>query len=369
MTEVAEHPETTELTVQDRAALALNSSKTEQDLKALAIKNVNITEIKDKPGREQAHGAAMELKRARTTIAATAKAARDDATKFSKSVIEEEKRLIGIIEPEETRLLGLRDVWDAEQDRIKAEREAAERARITAIHEKIAEIKAYHALAFECRTADRVQGLLDKMTAAWVGLDHDATFAEFASEAQSAYITTDAAMNHIIDQKRGEEAERAAIKATQEAAAAKLAAERAEFEAQQAAAKAEADRLKAIAAAQAAQDKAKLEAEQAAMALQRAQFEQEQAQMRETLAAQARKIAADMAEIEAKKAPESIPLPAPEEIESPAIESVAPATAPQDTGPSDADVIYSAAYAVSREHNMTMAQAIDRLAAINEWAI
>ena len=62
----------------ERAALALNSTQTERDLLALATKHASIQVIKDKAGRDQAHGAAMEVKRARTTIERTGKEARDD---------------------------------------------------------------------------------------------------------------------------------------------------------------------------------------------------------------------------------------------------------------------------------------------------
>lgn len=88
----------------DRAALALESTKTERHLRSLAIKHQSITVVKDKAGREQAHGAAMELTRARIAVEKAAKEARDDATKFSKAVIAEAARLVAIVEPEEARL-------------------------------------------------------------------------------------------------------------------------------------------------------------------------------------------------------------------------------------------------------------------------
>lgn len=47
--------EKTELAPIERAAIALESSKTEQHLTALAIKHASITVVKDKAGREQAH--------------------------------------------------------------------------------------------------------------------------------------------------------------------------------------------------------------------------------------------------------------------------------------------------------------------------
>ena len=133
-------PSTALVPVEQRAAIALGSSKTEERLNELATKHKDIVLVKDKAGREQAHGAAMELLKARTAIAAVSKTARDDATKFSKAVIAEENRLIGIISAEETRLFAVRDAWDTEQERIKAEKVAAEKARVDNIQAAIASI-------------------------------------------------------------------------------------------------------------------------------------------------------------------------------------------------------------------------------------
>lgn len=69
----------------ERAAIALESRKTEQHLKTLAAKHASITVVKDKAGREQAHGAYMEVMRARTAVEKAAKDAREDANKFSKA--------------------------------------------------------------------------------------------------------------------------------------------------------------------------------------------------------------------------------------------------------------------------------------------
>ena len=117
---------------EERAARALNASKTAADLRALVEKHQPLKgiEVKDKATRDQLDGAGMELRTARTTVARIAKDARDDATKFSKAVIAAETELIAITEPLEEALLAQRDQWDEEQVRIKAEREAAERARL-----------------------------------------------------------------------------------------------------------------------------------------------------------------------------------------------------------------------------------------------
>lgn len=230
--ELLDEPSTTELTVQHRAAMALNSTKTESDLRELAAKNVHIVAVIDKAGRQQAHGAAMELKTARTTIAKVSKDARDDAVQFGKAIIAEEKRLIALVEPEENRLTGLRDAWDEEQERIKREAEAKERARITAIHERIAMVRGFITLASQCRTSARIQELLGKLEAVEL-----TGFEEFADEAAAVHAGSITAVKTMLAEKVEEEAAQASAKAEQEAIriaqaneAAKLAAERAAIE-------------------------------------------------------------------------------------------------------------------------------------------
>jgi len=286
-------PEPATLTVEARASVALKSSDTELHLIAMAAKNAGIVAILDKPGREQAHGAAMELKRTRVAIENTSKAARDDATKFSKAVIAEEKRLVAIIEPEESRLLALRDDWDAAQAAIKAESDRKERARIMAINERIVGLRSYVNLALECRTSERIQGLLDKLIATWLAYDYEEDFAEFGDEAQDVYNQTHQRLTALIGQKKDEELERARVKAEQEAAAEVLRKQREEL----AIAQAEAKRI-------AGEVEAKVRASAEEMATQRANFEAEQESARKALVLQALQVAEERASLEAAKDPE-----------------------------------------------------------------
>jgi hypothetical protein len=221
--EMIEEVPRTELTVQDRAALALASSKTEADLRQLVVKNVSIVTVIDKAGREQAHGAAMELKRARTSIEKVSKDARDDATKFSKAVIAEEKRLIAIIEPEEARLVSLRDSWDAEQERIKEEAARIERERVLTITNRIGELSSMVVLATGCRTSEGASKFMERLNTSYKSFD----FAEFQSEADETYNASYKRIQSIVDAKLTEEVAAAKVKADREAEAAALAAERA----------------------------------------------------------------------------------------------------------------------------------------------
>lgn len=231
----------TELTVQDRAALALSSGKTRLALFDMALRSRHLIEVKNKAARDEVHSAAMALAGARIAIAKTGKAARDDATKFSKAVIAEEASLISITQPEETRLLALRDGWDTVVAAEKAAKEAAEAARIAGIVSRITTIKEYAALAAGCRTAARVDELLTKLS-----LFSLVDFEEFTDEASAAHLDSVNRVLAIFDEKTAQEAEQARIKAEQAEAAAKLAVDRAEFEAAQAAAKAKADEAAAL---------------------------------------------------------------------------------------------------------------------------
>lgn len=227
-----------------RAALALKSSKTEGVLRELATKHASIKEIKDKAGREQAHGAAMELMRARTAIKKAADEARDDAKKFNAAVITEERRLTAIVEPEETRLKTLRDNWDeAERQRKEAEA-AAERARLHAITERIATLRGYVSLAAQCRNSERIQSLYDKLDAEPITAE---AYQEFETEANLAKTEALGRIKNILEAKLAEEAARRAeqerieqqrreaaeAKARAEEEARRVAAERAELERQQ----------------------------------------------------------------------------------------------------------------------------------------
>lgn len=321
---------TTALAPTERAALALESSKTEAHLKSLATKHASITVVKDKAGREQAHGAYIEVMRARTAVEKAAKEARDDANKFSKAVIAEAARLVAIVEPEENRLKEARDAWDAEQARIKAEAEAKERARVLAITERIAAIKSYVVLANNCRTSERVADLQAKLAATeMVG------FEEFEAEAVMALADAEAHLGRVLADRQAQEAEAARIKAEQEAEAARLKAEREELARQRAEAEALVKKQQADLAAQraAAEAEAKRVADEA-----RAQAEAAEAKARaaaEEMAAQRAELERMRAEIEAKSKPAEQPVCAAEHqaAEPPPHEPAPVAEAPEVTEP------------------------------------
>lgn len=130
-----------ELTVTERAQRALSIEHTETDLKALAAKYADVTEIKDDTDYQLVKRAHLELGGVRVVIEKAGKAARDDANAFAKAVIAEQKRLVGYIQPEEDRLKALRKAVDDEEARKADEARRVEEERIDSIKRLIAEIR------------------------------------------------------------------------------------------------------------------------------------------------------------------------------------------------------------------------------------
>jgi len=263
----------------ERAVVALGSSALEIHLNDLVKKHADITAIANKDGREQVHAAAMVLRKQRTAIAAAGKGARDDAAKFCKAVIDEEKRLIGLIEPEEDRLIKLRDDWDAEREAEKQAAIAKEAMRRKHIEEMIDAIR--NTVFVSPREAS---ASIEAIIAATEALDvSEAIYEEFAPAAARAKAEALESLRETLDLAKCNEADQARIKAEQDAAAAQLAAERAEMERQLAEAQEQARIAAEKAEAERKEAAAKMEAERAemekALAEQRAQAAAERKRM------------------------------------------------------------------------------------------
>ena len=123
----------TELTVVERAQVALNYEKIKQEFTALAESSKSIIAITNAASYEECHVAHMRLVKARTNTEKTGKSVREDAQGFVKTELALEKELLGIIGPEETRLREIKQEHNTrvERERVaKAEAEAARLARI-----------------------------------------------------------------------------------------------------------------------------------------------------------------------------------------------------------------------------------------------
>jgi hypothetical protein len=229
--------ESKELTLPERAAVALGTPKYEQEIRDLVAKSVTITEVKNKDGREQCHGAMMTLRTARVAIEKAAKGAREDATAFSKAVIAEEKRLVALAAPEESRLQILRDAWDAEVEREKQAKAAAEKARVDGIKTRI-ERFMLDAMTVSDQTSSAIDAHATKLSETVISLDE---YMEFSGEAQMKRDDTVKWLRERQRQAAEREAEAARLAAEREA----LERQRAEEAARLAAERAELDRLRA----------------------------------------------------------------------------------------------------------------------------
>lgn len=239
---------TTELAPIERAKQALKVCATEQALTEMAAKSRDIVTITNADGYQQVHGARMALKTMRVTIEKTGKAAREDATAFSKAVIAEEKRLIGLISPEEERLATLQTAWDEARAAEKREREERERARVQTIQTKLAKLGALPEVYTSALPSVDIARVIEQIEG---GLTFD--YQEFAPQAeasrQAALVSLRRSHVEAIEREEreaAEEAERVA-KAAQEAAEAaeREANAKAEREAEEARLRAEREQLEA----------------------------------------------------------------------------------------------------------------------------
>jgi hypothetical protein len=237
-----------------RAAVVLKSEQTRKDLAELVKKSAGILAVLNTDGREEAHRAGMVLKGARVAIEKTGKAAREDATAFSKAVIAEEKALVDLIAPEETRVLALRDSWDEKIEAEKQAKIAAERARVDAICSRIDVIRD---LPLRCNgvSATGIAEMIKTLRDSEVTAD---LFAERLDNAIELKHRTLSILTELRDAQAEAEAAALAAEEARKAEAARIEAERAELARQRAEAaetarlaKIESDRIAAEQAAEA----------------------------------------------------------------------------------------------------------------------
>ena len=228
--------ELTTLPPEARAAIAMESTATEQYLTGLATAHAGITEAKDKAGRDQAHRAAMQLMQARMAVEKTADDAKADAKRFVAGINSECARLVAIVKQEEVRLKGVRDEWDSEQARIKEAEAEAKRKRIEALNQRIAAIRDIGSRAMRCATSEQAQAIASELDAVdFEGMDEFEADAQYAhgeaTETCAAVIERLQAAEQTARELEQQRAELAAAKAEAGAARAELARIRAEEQA------------------------------------------------------------------------------------------------------------------------------------------
>ena len=213
----------TELTVQQRAAVALNSEKARAELTAIAATLKGMMAPTNREGRDDCHSAVMQSVAARGAIAKAGKAAREDAVKYQKAIIAEEGSLIGVVKPDEDRVRAFRDAWDEKEKAEKAAKAEAERLRVLEISHRIA---LFIAAANDAARFDVPASVAGEILAELQAIEIDASFAEFFGEAKEAHAAAVADIRATVEAKRASE-EAAAKAEADRAEAARVAAEEA----------------------------------------------------------------------------------------------------------------------------------------------
>lgn len=283
------------VTVVERAALALGADDHEKELVVLSKKYKDIVEIKNPAGRQQCHSAAMELSNARIATTKTGETAREDANAFQKAVIAEVKRRVKIISDEETRLLALRDAWDAEREAEKIAKALVESHRITSIRQKIDAIRKKPA-EMVGMPSDEIGEIADVLSEQVLSLD---LYAEYTGEAQSERDAAVKQLRTMQEAMRAHEAEQQRL-ADERAALAQKQAELAEQERVSAAARALQEKNDRLLRAE--EERIARERREAAEAEQREAQERAAEAMRAQQAEHEARMRAQQAEIDAKQA-------------------------------------------------------------------
>jgi len=281
-----------QLPVAVRAQQALATVTTEEQLRALAIKHADLTTVKNRTDFALAMSALSEFRTVRVAIEKAGKAAREDATQFQRAVIAEEKRLIGIIVPEENRVRMLRENYEAEQERIRQELARKEAERIAAIRERIAGFQSLVLLATGTPSAEVAETVVRLES-----IQIDDTFQELRREAEIAHTAAlDSARKLLVNTQAREKA------AAEARAKAEAEAEQRRKEAE------ELERLRADQARQSeelARQQAEIERQQqeaeAKLAAERAEIERQQQEAEAKLAAERAEIERQKQEIEARQ--------------------------------------------------------------------
>lgn len=249
----------------ERAVAALGFDTVKAEVEKLATQYADITAISNKAGRDQAHGAAMALKAKRVEIQKRAKEVREDALAFQRAVIAKGDELAAIIEPEEKRLIALRDEWDEAREAEKRQAAEAE-AKRKAWHE--GQVAGIRGVVLKAGGASSAQ-IGELIAEVDLIKPSEELHAEYMPVVERAKAETLDKLRAMLAEAQAREAEQARIKAAQEAEAARIAAEREELARLRAEAEARRKEDERKAAEARAEEEARMAAERAELDLQR----------------------------------------------------------------------------------------------------
>ena len=187
-----------DLSIVDRAKASLSIDHTEKELSDLAKKFADIERIVNEDDYSLVKGACREFQKVRVSIEKAGKSARDDANKFAKAVIEEQKRLLGIIAPEENRLKAIRKEVDDRAVREAAEKLKAEEERVGRIQERILHIRSRADFSFGLSSKE-LANYLDQLENIQIT---DGDYQEFFDEAVIAKNAGIKKLSSAIEEKK-----------------------------------------------------------------------------------------------------------------------------------------------------------------------
>ena len=167
------------LEVRANQALVAAGVMAKSDIQKEVEKFVPLTavEVSDKDTRTEVHENYMALRNIRLDVQKASKAAREDSVAFSKAVLAEEKELVSLITPVESKLKDNRDAYD---DKIKAEKLAAKN-RIANITKLISEISTAPAACVGVTSAE-IAKHIESLEGHYV---EEIQYEEFTSHAEA----------------------------------------------------------------------------------------------------------------------------------------------------------------------------------------
>jgi DNA repair exonuclease SbcCD ATPase subunit len=177
---------------------------------------LTINGLDDKEGFNVVHKARMDVKNRRIEVTKIGKELREDAIKYQKTVIAEEKRIVGLLAPIEDHLAGEENKIEAEKARIKAEAEAKESARIQARVDRICSFGAI----FNGQTYKAYQ---QEIPVSAVKILSDVDFEIFIGKIERAKEAEEEAIAKIKAEQEAESERLKKIREEQEAEAKRLA--------------------------------------------------------------------------------------------------------------------------------------------------
>ncbi|SRR5260221_378342 len=306
------------MTLEQRAVVALGQKDNEKGLVKMARQSKNLVAITNADGLEQVHAARMVLKNQRITIQSIGKAAREDATKFSKAIIAEENRLVALIQPEEERLAALQRAYE---DKLRAEEEGRVQAELARVARHKTFIDNIRATVTHLAGADskRIEGEIAHLK----GKTIDGRLDEFEQEANDVMVATLHRLNELRLTAVAREAEARQIEADRK----ELARLRAEAEASAAAERKRREEQECILAAERA-------AHEAELTRRREELEVRERELRgqEALLARGR-LAADVLNAPLASEPTTVVVlqdpPAPEPAPEPVVQAAPVSTVPE----------------------------------------